>query len=139
MSRSRSLAGVPPAGVDAGKVLLRGVSASVLAALQSGACGALPGVPGPAGAVLRFWRAGTSAPSPSESPYSVVLSVTAAQGSALRLAAASLRRDLNLVVAPYLTAAGLALRRERVALFEELRSAGRVPRWRGAADIACAR
>jgi hypothetical protein len=135
-------AGVPPAGVDAGKVLLRGVPASALAALQSGACGALPGLPGPAGAVLRFWRAGDSAPLLAASPpatYNIVLSVSDTQGGALRLAAASLRRDLNLVVAPYLTAAGLALRRERMALFEELRAAGRTPRWRGAADIACAR
>ena len=132
-------AGVLHAGVDAGKVLLRGVPASLLVALQSGACGALPGLPGPAGAVQHFWRAGDSAPTSPTPSYSVVLSVTAAQGAALRLAAASLRRDLALVVAPYLTAAGLALRRERAALFEVLRASGRAPRWRGAADIACAR
>jgi hypothetical protein len=92
------LPGPPPAGVDAGKVMLCGVSADRLAALQSGASEALPGVGGCAGAVLRFWRAGDGSPAPAGPHYSVVLSVTAAQGAALRLAAASLRRDLGLVV-----------------------------------------
>ncbi len=49
---------------------------------------ALPGVAGCAGAVLRFWRAGDSSPAPAGPPYSVVLSVSAVQGAALRLAAA---------------------------------------------------
>jgi hypothetical protein len=120
-------------------VLLRGVPASVLAALQAGVCAALPGVEGCAGAVLRFWRAGDCPPAAPPPPYSLVLSVTAVQGAALRLAAASLRRDAGILVAPYLTAAGLALRRERAALFEDLRAAGRAPRWRGAAEIACGR
>ena len=108
--------------VDSGKVLLRGVSDARLDERRSKGASALGEQLG--GQFVRAWK------SSGGDTHNVVIEVSEVQRTALLRAAKHLR-DGGLVVAPYLTAFGRKLRKERQEVFNSYKAKGVQARWRG--------
>ena len=130
----RSLARVgDAAAVDESKILLKSVSGELLERIR--ASGNLEAVASTSGTSVsgRYVRAWQSA---GREVWNVVVMVTPQERSAL-IRAARLVRSTGVVVAPYLTSVGCALRKEQLGAFEGFRAAGLKPRWKGGAGIRC--
>ncbi len=78
------------------------------------------------GTYLRAWKA------PAGNAWNVVVSVTPTQRQSFLCAAKAVRAASHTVVAPYLTAKGRTLRKERQSIFERLKGQGLTLRWKGA-------
>ena len=70
-----------------------------------------------------------------DATWSCVIDIQEQHRSAVILGAAKLKEVLGVVVAPFLTAFGMALRRQRSVHFERLLRMGAQPKWRRGADI----
>ncbi|KXZ41970.1 hypothetical protein GPECTOR_232g529 [Gonium pectorale] len=124
--------------VDDGHVVLKHVSGTMLEELKLSEFSALGG-PFTSGRDDQACRAGGSFvrcwQGKGRSDWKVVVAVTPSQRNTVLSDAKAIRRTGGVVVAPYLTVLGCALRRARQGKFDELPGKGLSPRWRKGVEI----
>ncbi|KAG2491143.1 hypothetical protein HYH03_010585 [Edaphochlamys debaryana] len=114
---------------DRGRLLLRAVPDQLADRLRSGDLSGLGPSDGAAlsASVQRSWK--------GEGGWNVVLGVTPRQRASVLRVAKEVRAATGVIVAPYLTALGRAMRKERQGIFEVLRAKRLQPQWCKGADI----
>jgi hypothetical protein len=125
--------------VDESFLVVKGISGPMMEKVKASGCSAL-GEPASSGGVstsgrgevdgevVRWWQGR------GRSDWNAVVRVCPPQRSAFLRAARALQSG-GVVVAPYLTALGCTLRKERQGVFGELLQKGLAPRWRNGVEI----